>query len=62
MKKAQNTWKKLFQEWGVPPWQRARIPLIYMQDELVAVVGYAYHARKLAAENEMGIVFSLNLY
>jgi tRNA(Ile)-lysidine synthase len=51
--------KKLFQEWGVPPWQRARIPLIYMHDELVAVVGYAYHAHKLAAENEMGIVFSI---
>ncbi len=51
--------KKLFQEWGVPPWQRARIPLIYVQDELVAVVGYAYHAHKLAAENEMGVVFSI---
>ncbi|MCD6045726.1 MAG: tilS [Gammaproteobacteria bacterium] len=50
--------KKLFQEWGVPPWQRARIPLIYIQDELVAVVGYAYHARKLAATNEMGVVFN----
>ncbi len=49
--------KKLFQEWGVPPWQRARIPLIYVHDELVAVVGYAYHAHKLAAENEMGVVF-----
>lgn len=49
--------KKLFQEWGVPPWQRARIPLIYVQDELVAVVGYAYHAGKLAAADEMGVVF-----
>lgn len=49
--------KKLFQEWGVPPWQRASIPLIYVQDELVAVVGYAYHARRLAAEDEMGIIY-----
>jgi tRNA(Ile)-lysidine synthase len=49
--------KKLFQEWGVPPWQRARIPLIYVQDELVAVVGYAYHAHKLAVADEMGLVF-----
>lgn len=30
--------KKLFQEWGVPPWLRDKIPLIYVQDELVAVV------------------------
>ena len=52
--------KKLFQEWGVPPWQRARIPLIYAQGELVAVVGFAYHADKLAAANELGIVFSSN--
>lgn len=50
--------KKLFQEWGVPPWQRARIPLIYAQGELIAVVGFAYHAGKLAAENELGMVFS----
>jgi len=31
---------KLFQEWKIPPWQRARIPLIYSGDELVMVVGY----------------------
>lgn len=49
--------KKLFQEWGVPPWQRARIPLIYAQGELVAVVGFAYHAHKLAAGNEQGMIF-----
>ncbi len=32
--------KKLFQERGIPPWQRARIPLIYAGDRLVAVWGY----------------------
>lgn len=32
--------KKLFQEHGVPPWQRQRIPLIYIGDELAQVVGY----------------------
>lgn len=52
--------KKLFQEWGVPPWQRARIPLIYAQGELVAVVGFACHAGKLAGENELGMVFSVS--
>jgi tRNA(Ile)-lysidine synthase len=34
--------KKLFQEWQVPPWMRASIPLIYVNDELAAVVGYGY--------------------
>ena len=33
--------KKLLQEWQVPPWLRDRLPLIYIDDELVAVAGYA---------------------
>jgi tRNA(Ile)-lysidine synthase len=32
--------KKLFQQWGVPPWQRSRIPLIYQGNNLCAVIGY----------------------
>lgn len=32
--------KKLFQIWKVPPWERDRIPLIYLNDVLTAVVGY----------------------
>ncbi len=31
--------KKLFQEAGVPPWQRERIPLIFIGGELAAVAG-----------------------
>jgi tRNA(Ile)-lysidine synthase len=31
--------KKLFQAQGVPPWERVRIPLIYIGDELAAVAG-----------------------
>jgi tRNA(Ile)-lysidine synthase len=31
--------KKLFQEWGVPDWERARIPLIYIDGRLAAVAG-----------------------
>lgn len=31
--------KKLFQEWGIPPWQRARIPLIYLDGVLAAIPG-----------------------
>jgi len=36
-----KTLKHLFQEWQVPPWQRDRIPLIFSDDNLVAVVGFA---------------------
>jgi len=32
--------KKLFQEASVPPWERSKIPLIYLNNELIAVTGY----------------------
>jgi tRNA(Ile)-lysidine synthase len=31
--------KKLFQEAGIPPWRRERIPLLYLDAELIAVAG-----------------------
>ncbi len=34
---AQRPLKKLLQEWGVPPWLRERLPLIYAGDQLAAV-------------------------
>lgn len=33
--------KKLLQDWRVPPWMRDRIPLLYSDNELKAVIGYA---------------------
>jgi tRNA(Ile)-lysidine synthase len=30
--------KKLFQEWGVLPWRRDRVPLVYVEGELMAVL------------------------
>lgn len=33
--------KHLFQEWKIPPWLRQTIPLIYVDDTLAVVVGYA---------------------
>jgi tRNA(Ile)-lysidine synthase len=33
--------KKLFQEWQIPPWLRGQISLLYINDELAAVIGYA---------------------
>ncbi len=32
--------KKLFQEWGVPPWQRDRVPLVYIDGKLRIIVGH----------------------
>jgi tRNA(Ile)-lysidine synthase len=51
--------KKLFQEWGVPPWQRNKIPLIYYQKELIAVAGYDIDPRFAAKQNELGFVIEL---
>lgn len=33
--------KTLFQRWAVPPWRRALVPLIYWDDRLVMIYGYA---------------------
>lgn len=35
-----RTLKNLFQQNGVPPWLRDRIPLLYLNNELIAVCGY----------------------
>ncbi|MDQ7091167.1 MAG: tRNA lysidine(34) synthetase TilS [Methylococcales bacterium] len=36
-RRGHHTLKKLFQEVGIPPWEREQIPLIYFDDKLVAV-------------------------
>lgn len=33
--------KKLLQQWKVPTWERARLPLIYIDDTLAAIPGFA---------------------
>ncbi len=49
--------KKLFQEWGVPPWQRGQIPLVYVDGELVQVIGYCLCEPYAARSDELGCVF-----
>lgn len=49
--------KKLFQEWGIPPWERERVPLIYVEDKLAAVVGY-YLSEEFSAEQGLEISLS----
>lgn len=36
-----KTLKKLMQQWHIPPWEREKIPLLYINDQLASVVGYA---------------------
>lgn len=46
--------KQLMQEAGIPPWQRARIPLLYVDDELACVCGYWLAAPFLAPADKPG--------
>ncbi len=48
--------KKLFQEQGIPPWQRDRIPLIYLEGKLAAVAGLWVCEPFQAAPDEPGLV------
>ncbi len=49
--------KKLFQEQGVPPWVRKRIPLVYIGDQLAAV-GDMFISRQFQAQDgEDGYIF-----
>lgn len=51
-----RTLKNLFQERGIPPWRRDRLPLIYCGDELASVpgVGDAFEFR--AVPGEAGLI------
>ena len=47
--------KKLLQEWGVPPWWRDRLPLLYLDEELLAVGGlWLCESSRLADRAEPG--------
>ena len=52
--------KKLFQEWGVSPWLRERVPLIYFNDTLAAIVGYAMSDLFFSKESANAWVFVNN--
>ena len=56
-RKEKHALKKLFQEAGIPPWVRERIPLIYIAGELAAV-GDLYISQQFhATENEDSYIF-----
>ena len=47
--------KQLFQEAGVPPWERSRLPLVYYADQLACVPGVAMEHSLTASVGEPGI-------
>lgn len=51
--------KKLLQVWSVPPWKRHNIPLVFHQDQLICVVGYAVADDARATGEEPGIALQL---
>ncbi|RJQ47886.1 MAG: tRNA lysidine(34) synthetase TilS [Gammaproteobacteria bacterium] len=52
--------KKLLQEADVPPWQRARVPLVYIDGQLAAVAGLWLCAPFQAETGEPGLRISLS--
>lgn len=47
--------KKLFQDSAIEPWLRDRIPLIYLDDQLVAIPGVCVAEGFAASTNEAGL-------
>lgn len=58
-RKEHHDLKKLFQQWKVPPWQRERIPLLYIADKLVAVVGFFIDEEYLASRSQNGYIVNM---
>jgi tRNA(Ile)-lysidine synthase len=55
-KRPSRTLKNLFQEAGLPPWERERLPLLFCGDELVWVPGLGVDAKFLSAGRAAGIL------
>lgn len=55
-KRPRRTLKNLFQEAGVPPWERERLPLLFCGSDLVWAPGLGVDARYQAASSSRGIL------
>jgi tRNA(Ile)-lysidine synthase len=55
-RRPRRTLKNLFQEAGIPPWRRERLPLLYCDDELVWVPELGVAAAWQAARGARGVV------
>ncbi len=56
-----HTLKKLYQEAAVPPWERERRPLIFIDSELAQVAGLWSDSRFACGANGQGILFEWSL-
>ncbi len=57
-----KTLKHLFQEWAVPPWLRDSIPLLFDEDELIAVIGYGFAEGYGVTADEEGYIPTIQLH
>jgi tRNA(Ile)-lysidine synthase len=55
-RRPRRTLKNLFQEAGVPPWERDRLPLLTSGDDVVWVAGLGVDVKYRAAKNASGIL------
>ena len=55
-RRPRRTLKNLFQESGVPPWERERLPLLFCGDDLVWVPGLGTDAAYAAAKGAAGVI------
>ncbi len=62
LKSATRSLKNLFQEQGIPPWQRDRLPLLYCGEELVCVPGIAIAAEYQCMDGEAGMKVEMGGY
>jgi tRNA(Ile)-lysidine synthase len=53
-----QTLKKLFQTAGIPPLERNRLPLLYVDDTLAAVGGLRISTQFAAGPDEQGFIFT----
>jgi len=57
-RRPRRTLKRLLQEAGVPPWERAELPLVYCGGRLAFVPGIGVAAGLQAGPRERGVVLS----
>lgn len=50
--------KKTMQQSGIPPWLRNRVPILSLNDELIAIVGWWISPKYRSLKNESGIIIT----
>jgi tRNA(Ile)-lysidine synthase len=61
-RRPRRTLKNLFQERGIPPWRRDRLPLVYCGESLVSVPGIGDACEFRAAPGEAGLIVTWELF